>query len=623
MARDPASILRQRFVEAIAQAFPELGGEAIDPGVGPSRAAQHGDFQCNAAMALGKRLGIAPREAAARIVGALKVGDIAEPVTGGSIAGPGFINVTLRGVALGGLLEEMERVGLGVPEPGGGRLAVVDLCGVNLAKQMHVGHLRSTVIGDTLARLLERTGWRVLRQNHVGDWGLPIAMVTSRLMDEPPAGGLGRLTLDELDRTYRAAQRACDADEAGLAAARRWGMGPKALAELEAQVGGARELAERARAVLVRLQQHEPGVTAVWERIRDVTMGACLGLCARLNAVVGPEHSAGESAYGPELAGVVADLRERGLAVEDDGALVVRLDAPEDGAIREPLVVRKRDGAFLYATTDIAAVRHRVQGLGARRLVYAVDARQGLHFRQFFAAARKAGYASLPDGTGARLEHAAFGTILGQDGRPFKTRSGENVRLSDLLDQATERAAATLRAKNPDLPPEQARHIASAVAVAAVRYADLSTERTRDYAFNLDRMVAFEGSTGPYLQYAAVRLASIMRKAAERSGAQAVASQTLAAAPFPCDHPAEKALALTLLRFGDVVGQSAEALEPHRLCQFAQDLAGAFSAFFDQCPVLGAQDAGLQASRLRLCALTRAVLAESLTLLGIPVLDRM
>ncbi|MBA4039048.1 MAG: arginine--tRNA ligase [Planctomyces sp.] len=623
MARDPASILRQRFVEAIALAFPQLGGEAIDPGVGPSRAAQHGDFQCNAAMALGKRLGLSPREAAARIVGALRAGDLAEPVTEGSIAGPGFINVTLRPGALAGLLEEMERDGLGVPNAGGGRLAVVDLCGVNLAKQMHVGHLRSTVIGDTLARVLGRTGWRVLRQNHVGDWGLPIAMVTARLMDEPPAGGPDRLTLDDLDRAYRAAQRACEADEAGLAAARRWGMGPKALGELEAQVSGARELSERARAVLVRLQQHEPGVMAVWERIRDVTMSACLAVCARLNAEVLPEHSAGESAYGPDLAGVVEDLRGRGLAVEDDGALVVRLDAPQDGAIREPLVVRKRDGAFLYATTDIAAVRHRVQRLGARRVVYAVDARQGLHFRQFFAAARRAGYARLPDGSEALLEHAAFGTILGQDGRPFKTRSGENVRLTDLLDQAQERAAATLRAKNPDLPPDEAAGIARAVAVAAIRYADLSTERTRDYAFNLDRMVAFEGSTGPYLQYAAVRLASIMRKASERHGAEAVAPATLAAASFPCAHPAEKALALTLLRFGDVVGQCAESLEPHRLCQFAQDLAGSFSAFFDQCPVLGAEDAALRTSRLRLCGLTRAVLADCLTLLGIPVLDRM
>lgn len=616
MSFDPIAILRERFGAAIAAAFPDQAG--ADPLIAPSKNPAHGDFQCNAAMSLGKTLGRPPREVAQAIVQAAApmLTDLAEPLGEASIAGPGFINITLRADALPTLLGRLDTPALGIDPAAHPPTVVVDLCGVNLAKQMHIGHLRSTVIGDTLARALERLGWRVIRQNHVGDWGLPIAMVTARLMDLEAAGkvDLSRVTLDELDRAYKAAQRECEADERGLQAAQGWGMGPKAVAELEAQVSGARERYAHAQAVLVRLQRHDADVMRVWQRISDVTMAACLAVCRRLNAIVLPEHSAGESSYATELAPLVADLEQRGITEVSDGALVIRLN---DRGIEEPLIVRKRDGGYLYATTDLAGIRRRVGKLGASRVVYCVDARQSLHFRQVFAGADKAGFTATATGGKATLEHAAFGTILGEDGRPFKTRSGDNVRLSEVIDEAEKRAGAVVAAKNPDLLPADRAAVARAVAVAAMRYTDLSTERTRDYVFHFDRMLAFEGDTGPYLLYALVRIRSIFRKAGERG----VAIQ--AGAALRIAEPAEKALAMALLRYPQALRDVETTLEPHRLCQYLSGLAGAFSGFFDACPVLTAPDEPTRASRLRLCALSERVLADGLTTLGIPLVDRM
>jgi arginyl-tRNA synthetase len=645
---DPVAALGERFSAAIRAAFPELGSAAaqassasaqpgsasalagqasIDPQVRASANPKFGDFQCNAAMGLGKQLGLNPRQVAERIVKHLDLGELAEPVTAASIAGPGFINVTLRPSALGELLAALDTPGLAVELPQAEReTVVVDLCGVNLAKQMHVGHLRSTVIGDALARILARLGHTVKRQNHLGDWGLPIAMVTARVMAERDAGwlDLAKLTLDDLDKAYRAAQRECDADERGLKTATAWGSGPKIIAELDAQVAGAREAEARAKQVLLRLQAHDAEVYAVWQRLAEVTMDACLAICKRLNADVRPEHTAGESSYSEQLAGLVDDLLRRGVAKESDGALVVPL---EDEQIDEPCLIRKRDGGFLYATTDLAAIRHRVQKLGASRVVYCVDARQSLHFKQVFAAATKAGYATpLPEGGAggglragpARLEHAAFGTILGEDGRPFKTRSGENVKLSDLLDEAQQRAAKTVSEKNPDLPAAERDAIAWAVSIAAIRYADLSTERIKDYVFAFDRMLAFEGNTGPYLLYALVRIKSIFRKAAERG-----VNLSGPPAALVIREPAEKTLALTLLRYPGAVRGSAEALMPSRLCAYLYELAGAFSSFFDQCPVLAADDDQQRAARLRLCGLVERVLSDGLGTLGLPTVERM
>ncbi len=615
---DPVLIIRQRFSDAIASAFPEHAG--ADPLVAASKNTKFGDFQCNAAMSLSKLVGKPPRDVAKAILAAVKLDDLAEPLSETSIAGPGFINVMLRADALGRLLSGLSTKDMGLTVgPSEKRTIVVDLCGVNLAKQMHVGHIRSTVIGDTLARVFERRGHRVIRQNHVGDWGLPIAMVTARVIALRDAGkmNLSTITLDDLDRAYKDAKAACDADKRGLEAARKWHMGPKALAELEEQVAGAEEEDRAARGVLSLLQNHDPATVAVWQRISDVTMAACLEACRMLNADVRPEHSAGESSYAEALAPLVADLESRGVAEISDGALVIRL---EDVGIREPVIVRKRDGAYLYATTDMAAIRHRVQTLKADRVVYCVDARQSLHFAQVFAGCVKAGFADRPEGERTQLDHAGFGTILGQDGRPFKTRTGESVKLADLLNEAFERALGELTKRSSELEASEQATIARATATAAIRYTDLAIERTKDYVFNLDAMVKFEGDTGPYLLYALARIRSIFRKAA----AQGVDVPALGGnATFAPAAPAEKALALALLRYPGAVLDVERTLEPHRLCGMIYDLANAFSVFFDQCPVLAAPDEATRRSRLLLCGLTESVLSDALGVLGIPTVERM
>jgi arginyl-tRNA synthetase len=580
-----------------------------------------GDFQSNAAMSLAKRLGQKPRDIAAAIIAKAALGDIAEPLTEQSIAGPGFINIRLRGEALASLVAAIDKPGLGIEKPARAQTIVVDLMGVNLAKQMHVGHLRSPFIGDAIARTFERLGHKVIRQNHVGDWGLPIAMVTGKLLAESRAGtrDLAHITLDELDKAYVTAQAECQRDIAGLEAVKKYGLGPKAAAELEEQVAGATEAFTRARQTLIKLQAHDPETFAVWQRIADVTMAVCVQTCRRLHVNVTAEHSAGESSYAAELPAMVEDLVRRGIAEESEGALVVRLEEPEYGAIREPCLIRKSDGGYLYATTDVAAIRRRVQKLHGERLIYAIDARQSLHMKQVFGASRKAGYAMNPvTGQDAVMEHAAFGAILGDDGRPFKTRSGESVKLADLLDETAARALAAVNSRSPELPEAEAKPIAEAVGMAALKYADLANDRIKDYVFSFDRMLAFEGNTGPYLLYALVRIRNIFRKAAERSldGAWAGAALVIR-------EPAEKTLALTLLRYPAAVRSVAQTLEPHKLCQYLYDLAGAFSTFYDACPVLQAEDEKVRLSRLRLCSIAARILEDGLGVLGMPTLQRM
>lgn len=614
-AGDPLSILNTRLALAVRAASGTTPEGSAAPALAPSKNPKLADFQFNGAMALAKAAGTDPRTLATKIVEHLDVGGLADPP---EIAGPGFINIRLRPGALAGALESMDVASLGVSPAGHGRTCVVDLCGVNLAKEMHVGHIRATVIGDALARLHERLGWRVIRQNHFGDWGLPIAMVTAEVKKGVEAGrlSLGALTLRELEALYKAAQKRADADEQGLEAVRRYGLGPKAEAELSAQVSGAMEAREEARRALVALQAREPAYVAVWKEISRITLAACFENCRRLGARVTDEATAGESSYADELGEVVDDLARQGLAEESDGALVVRLD---DAGIKTPVLVRKRDGGFLYATTDFAAIRRRVQNLGASRVIYAVDARQSLQFQQVFAGCRKAGYTRLPDGTDAELIHAAFGTILGDDGTPFKTRSGENVRLADLLDEAVERAERAVAEKNPSLGTAERREIAEAIGMGAIKYADLSNERIKDYIFSFDRMLAFEGNTGPYLQYAVVRIRSIFRKAAEQFGVDEVRL----AGGFSVTAPEEKAVALELLKYPGVVKSAAEACEPHRVCGFLYALAQAFSTFFAACPVLQAPDEAMRNARLRLCRITGRVLSDGLETLGIRVLDRM
>lgn len=620
---DPLQVLADRFRAAIAAAFP--GTEDADPLITASKQAALGDFQSNAAMPLAKRLGRKPRDIAAAILSKLDISDIAEPLSDASIAGPGFINIRLRGDALSSLLSALDTPDLGIDRPSAPETVVVDLMGVNLAKQMHVGHLRSPVIGDAIARAFERLGHTVIRQNHVGDWGMPIAMVIAKLMADAAAGkiDLSRLTLDQLDTAYKLAQAEGQRDLAGLEAVRKYGLGPKAAAELEEQVQGATEAFARARQTLIKLQSGDPETLSVWQKLSDVTMAVCIDACRRMNVNVTERDSAGESSYAAELPGLVADLESRGIAEHSEGALVVRLEEPEYGAIREPCLVRKSDGGYLYATTDIAAIRRRVQKLHADRIIYAIDARQNLHMRQVYGASRKAGYARSPiTGRDAVMLHAAFGSVTGPDGRPLKTRSGENIKLADLLEETVVRATAAVRSRAQErgevIPQDEARRIAESVGMAALKYADLSNDRIKDYAFSFDRMLAFEGNTGPYLLYALVRIKNIFRKAAERglgAGWESV--------PLRTAEPAEKTLALALLRYPAAVRSVAESLEPHRLSQYLYDLAGAFSSFYDACPVLAAADDATRLSRLRLSALTARILEDGLHVLGLPTLERM
>ena len=616
---DPVQILGERFRVAIAAIDGAPSG--ADPLITPSKRAELGDFQSNAAMPLAKRLKSKPRDIAQQIVDNLDIADIAEPVTAENIAGPGFINVRLKSETLGDLLTKMDSPALGVEAPPDPQTVVVDVCGVNLAKQMHVGHLRATVIGDAIARLYERLGHNVVRQNHVGDWGLPIAMVTAKLKSEIDAGRLDieSLTLDDLDRLYKLAQAECSADRAGLADWRTWMRHPKVEAEfaerveqLEGEVTEADAHLAVAKAALIKLQSHDPEIVAIWKRIYDTTMTACLATCARLLTNITDRDSAGESSYAEELAPLVDELIGLGVTEESDGALVIRVEG-----IEEPCIIRKRDGGFLYATSDMAGIRRRVQKIGGDHLIYVVDARQALHFRQVYGAATLAGYATKP-GTDApsTLEHAAFGMVLGDDRRPFKTRSGENVKLADLVDEAIVRAERTVAEKSPDMPADQRLAIAEVVGVAAIKYADLSNDRIKDYVFDFDRMLAFEGNTGPYLLYAVVRVRSIFRKAVEQG------IELDHSAPLLIREPQEKTLALLLLRYSSVVRAAADSLEPHRMCLFLYDLATAYSSFFEHCPVLKADD-DVRASRLRLCDLTARVLTDGLGDLGIPTLERM
>ncbi len=620
---DPVELLAERFVAAIRLAYPDLTGEA-NPLIAANKNPKLGDFQCNAAMGLSKRVGKPPREVATALLAHVKLDDLCEPLGSAAVAGPGFINLTLRPAAIAELLAAFDNGSLGIAKLANPQTVVVDLCGVNLAKEMHVGHLRSTIIGDAVARVFERLGWKVVRQNHLGDWGLPIAMVTGKLMREIDAGraDLATLRLADTDRLYKLAQAECKTDTPIGTVVKKYApqVTPKLLAEWPDELGAV-ERAEaaltEARKTLVQLQSKDAATLTVWQRIVDITIAACAENCRNLVAIVLPEHTAGESSYADELAGVVDDLLSRGIAEVNDGAVIVRLDKPEWGNIPEPCLIRKSDGGFLYATTDLAGVRRRVRKFGGSRLVYCVDARQSLHFQQVFAACNRAGYSTGTLGAPAStMIHAAFGMVLGEDNRPFKTRSGENVKLADLITEATDRSAAEIRKKNPDMAEADIPPIARAVGIAAIKYTDLSVERIKDYVFSFDRMVAFEGNTGPYLLYAYARTRSIARKAAAAGHAAGHGSIVLADA-------AEKSLALAILRYPEALRQAADNAEPHRVCQFLYDLAGAYSSFYTNCPILQAPDAATRASRLRLCDLTSRVLADGLTCLGIPLVERM
>ena len=613
---DPAAALSNAFRDAIAKAL-DLDPASVEPAVRPSpapksaKAPRFGDFQCNAAMGLAKARGENPREVAATIVEALDADELVESC---EVAGPGFINVTLRSEALSSRLTSIDDTRLGVATSGTGHVVAVDLCGVNVAKQMHVGHLRATIIGDTLARVHEHLDYTVHRENHLGDWGLPIAMTLSALRRD--GTDLDTITLDDLNRAYRDAQLDGKADERGLAAAHAMHCGPHRVAELECQNDAALAIVREAKDTLVKLQAGDAELVADWRKIIECTMNEVWRTLAPLNVKIGPEHSRGESFFGPRLPEVIDAFVREGVAVEDDGALVVRFDDRE-----RPLLIRKSDGGFLYATTDLAALRFRVHDLASERVVYVVDARQREHFRDVFDAARKMHWDRTPAGVTADLVHLPFGAVLGPDKRPLKTRSGDNFTLMALLQEAIDRGTheVVTRASDPNAPThgqtESELHaIGRAVGIAAVKYADLSSDVARDYVFDLDRMIAFEGDTGPYLLYAHARIASMLAKA-DADGVSIGES-------FAVHEDAERQLALALLRFGATIEDVAEKLEPNRLCAYLFDLANTFSSFYQSCPVLRAEP-DVRAARLRLCDLTRRVLRQGLELLGIEAPERM
>ncbi len=613
-AEDPVASIERALRRAAAEVL-NLEAGSIDPHVRPAQNPQFGDFQANLAMPLAKQAGLKPRDLAQQLVDAA-ADDLAAVVEPPEVAGPGFINLRLKPDVLAAAVESIDNNRLGIePDPQASPIAI-DLCGVNVAKQMHVGHLRSTIIGDGLARVFERRGRTVLRQNHLGDWGLPIAMVLHQLR----AAGvdLDRLELTDLDRAYRDAQLAGKADSKGLEAADRLHAGPHRVAELEAQNASAAEAMEAARMTLVKLQQGDPELVADWQKLIDCTMRAVEEMLELLNVHMTAEHNRGESFYRDRLADVVDAFVREGISEEDEGALVVRFDDRD-----RPLLIRKSDGGFLYATTDLAAVRYRTQELGASRVIYVVDARQRDHFRDVFDAARRIGWDVTPDGTPVELVHVPFGAVLGTDKRPLKTRSGENVTLMSLLNEAVERGTSEVkrRAADPEAPThdmtaDELDAIGRAVGIGAVKYADMSNDLVRDYVFDMDRMIAFEGNTGPYIQYAHARINSIF----QRGGIDPAA---LADGPLMMTEPAEKQLALALLRYGATIEQVASTLEPHRLCSYLYELANTYSAFYQQCPVLKAEREDVRMSRLRLCDLTRRVIADGLDLLGIDAPPRM
>ena len=610
---DPVTRLDGALRTAIA-AVTGLPAVECDPQIRPSGNPQFGDFQANFAMALAKKLGTNPRQLATDVVARADMAGIADKL---EVAGPGFVNIHLAGSALAAALDSFDSPALGIAPSSATHAVTIDLCGVNVAKQMHVGHLRATIIGDTLARVHERLGRKVWRENHLGDWGLPIAMTLAAL--RRVGADLDRITLEDLNRAYRAAQLEGRDDHAGMIAAQGTKVGPHRIAELEAQNAGAALAQEDARATLVRLQSGDAQLVAEWQKIIDCTMREVFETADTLGVHLTNEHSRGESFFREKLGPTVEAFVKAGLGTEDDGAIVVRYPDRE-----RPMLIRKRDGGFLYATTDLSACHFRVQDLKSDRVIYVVDARQRDHFKDVFDAVRMIGWTKLPDGTEAELIHVPFGSVLGADKKPLKTRSGENFTLKALLDEAIERGTREVRARSTDpnaptagMADADLAAIGRAVGIAAVKYADLGSDVTRDYVFDLDRMVSFEGDTGPYLQYAHARIAGILGKALD-AAAHAPPRPTITVAD-----PAERQLALALLRYPQVVRDVAQHLDPSRLCAYLHGLATTYNGFYQQCPVLKCEDAALRASRLRLCAVSKHVLRDGLGLLGITAPERM
>ncbi|WP_313129603.1 arginine--tRNA ligase [Pseudescherichia vulneris] len=569
--------------EKVSQALIAAGAPAdCEPQVRQSAKVQFGDYQANGVMAVAKKLGMPPRQVAEQVLTHLDLNGIASKV---EIAGPGFINIFLEPAFLAEHVNKAlasDRLGLSRPEP---QTIVVDYSAPNVAKEMHVGHLRSTIIGDASVRTLELLGHNVIRANHVGDWGTQFGMLIA-FLELKQQENAGEMALADLEAFYREAKKHYDEDEA---------------------------FAERARGYVVKLQGGDEYCRQMWRKLVDITMAQNQTNYDRLNVTLTSKDVMGESLYNPMLPGIVADLKAKGLAVESEGATVVFLDEYKNKE-GEPMgvIIQKKDGGYLYTTTDIACAKYRFETLHADRVLYYIDSRQHQHLMQAWTIVRKAGY--VPDSV--PLEHHMFGMMLGKDGKPFKTRAGGTVKLADLLDEALERARRLVAEKNPDMPADELEKLANAVGIGAVKYADLSKNRTTDYIFDWDNMLAFEGNTAPYMQYAYTRVLSVFRKAE-------IDESVLANANVVITEDREAQLAARLLQFEETLNVVAREGTPHVMCSYLYDLAGLFSGFYEHCPILTAESDETRLSRLKLAQLTAKTLKTGLDTLGIQTVERM
>ncbi|GKK98298.1 arginine--tRNA ligase [Klebsiella variicola] len=569
--------------EKVSQALIAAGAPAdCEPQVRQSAKVQFGDYQANGVMAVAKKLGMAPRQLAEQVLSHLDLNGIANKV---EIAGPGFINIFLDPAFLADNVNralQSERLGVTKPQA---QTIVVDYSAPNVAKEMHVGHLRSTIIGDASVRTLEFLGHKVIRANHVGDWGTQFGMLIAYL-EKQQQENAGEMALADLEGFYREAKKHYDEDEA---------------------------FAERARSYVVKLQGGDQYFLQMWRKLVDITMSQNQITYDRLNVTLTRDDVMGESLYNPMLPGIVADLKAKGLAVESEGATVVFLDEYKNKE-GEPMgvIIQKKDGGYLYTTTDIACAKYRYETLHADRVLYYIDSRQHQHLMQAWTIVRKAGY--VPDSV--PLEHHMFGMMLGKDGKPFKTRAGGTVKLADLLDEALERARRLVAEKNPDMSADELENLAKVVGIGAVKYADLSKNRTTDYVFDWDNMLAFEGNTAPYMQYAYTRVLSVFRKAG-------IDENAMNDAPVVIAEDREAQLAARLLQFEETLSVVAREGTPHVMCAYLYDLAGLFSGFYEHCPILSPESEETRNSRLKLALLTAKTLKLGLDTLGIETVERM
>ncbi|GGR52405.1 arginine--tRNA ligase [Streptomyces netropsis] len=573
-----ASSLDRRIADALSAALPEVG--TADPLL---RRSDRADFQANGMLALAKKLKGNPRELAAKVVEQLPAGDLIKDV---EVSGPGFLNITITDEAIVKTLAERaadDRLGVPFAEHPG--TTVIDYAQPNVAKEMHVGHLRNSVIGDAVVRILEFSGEKVVRRHHIGDWGTQFGMLIQYLIEHPheldhEGEVSGEEAMSSLNRLYKASRTLFDSDE---------------------------EFKARARRRVVDLQAGDEETLALWQRFVDESKIYFYSVFDKLDVEIRDEDIVGESGYNDMLAETCRLLEESGVAVRSNGALCVFFDDVKgpDGK-PSPLIVQKSDGGFGYAATDLSAIRDRVDNLKADTLLYVVDARQSLHFKMVFETARRAGWLT----EGVKAVQLGFGTVLGKDGKPFKTREGETVRLVDLLDEAVDRATAVVREKSEKLglTEEQIIERGAQVGIGAVKYADLSTSVSRDYKFDLDQMVSLNGDTSVYLQYAYARIQSILRKAGE---ARPVAHPELALAA------AERALGMHLDQFGENLAEVTASYEPHKLAGYLYQLASHLTTFYAECPVLKADTPQQVENRLFLCDLTARTLRQGMSLLGI------